>query len=363
MSSVKRGFTLIELLVVIAIIAILAAILFPVFAKAREKARTNTCMNNQRQIAVAISMYVQDNDETLFPQSSTASWATYLKPYNEATIYDCPTKTGKGNNDKPEYGFTKYLYGKALGDIVTPTATVLTADLNLSSPKIDYCLFYDITANDLNIDPRHNGGVMLSCLDGHAQYISFDKKTGTKETTLENNDLYFVPYVLEDVIWKDFVKTAATYPTPGSGSTLTAVGSCAWDADAVSTKNIPGNGYVQWKFTGGDQKRAFCALSTANSDRSYGALTFSVYSEGGNAQAYTGTGYSPSYQNIQAAPYDTVTFRIERKNGVVSWYCNGALKLTSKLAPNNATLIVDTTFQTGAELKNVQVYGVLPDNL
>src|SRR5438128_3741872 len=59
----QRGFTLIELLVVIAIIAILAAILFPVFAQAREKARTTTCISNLRQIGLANNMYVQDYDE------------------------------------------------------------------------------------------------------------------------------------------------------------------------------------------------------------------------------------------------------------------------------------------------------------
>src|SRR5215472_10879429 len=59
----KRGFTLIELLVVIAIIAILAAILFPVFAQAREKARQTSCLSNEKQLALAIMMYVQDYDE------------------------------------------------------------------------------------------------------------------------------------------------------------------------------------------------------------------------------------------------------------------------------------------------------------
>jgi prepilin-type N-terminal cleavage/methylation domain-containing protein/prepilin-type processing-associated H-X9-DG protein len=66
----KRGFTLIELLVVIAIIAILAAILFPVFAKAREKARQTKCVNNLKQIGMATSMYAQDYDGYMFVKST-----------------------------------------------------------------------------------------------------------------------------------------------------------------------------------------------------------------------------------------------------------------------------------------------------
>src|SRR5688572_9373262 len=64
MRTQKRAFTLIELLVVIAIIAILAAILFPVFAQAREKARQATCVSNVKQLALGVMMYVQDYDET-----------------------------------------------------------------------------------------------------------------------------------------------------------------------------------------------------------------------------------------------------------------------------------------------------------
>src|SRR6476659_7957797 len=63
----RRGFTLIELLVVIAIIAILAAILFPVFAQARAKARQATCLSNLKQISLGLSMYAQDYDEALVP--------------------------------------------------------------------------------------------------------------------------------------------------------------------------------------------------------------------------------------------------------------------------------------------------------
>src|ERR1043166_6341526 len=71
-----RGFTLIELLVVIAIIAILAAILFPVFAQARDKARAATCLSNIKQLSLGVGMYAQDYDETLlfYPGSANCSW-------------------------------------------------------------------------------------------------------------------------------------------------------------------------------------------------------------------------------------------------------------------------------------------------
>ncbi len=75
----KRGFTLIELLVVIAIIAILAAILFPVFAQAREKARQTTCLSNGKQIGLAMMMYVNDYDER-FPHQQWRDWGDPAVP-------------------------------------------------------------------------------------------------------------------------------------------------------------------------------------------------------------------------------------------------------------------------------------------
>src|SRR3954465_4857911 len=76
------GFSLIELLVVIAIIAILAAILFPVFAQAREKARAITCLSNTKQVGLGVAMYVQDYDET-FPVAwgGYGIWTTQVYPY------------------------------------------------------------------------------------------------------------------------------------------------------------------------------------------------------------------------------------------------------------------------------------------
>lgn len=193
MSTPQRGFTLIELLVVIAIIAILAAILFPVFAKAREKARMNSCLNNQRQIGIAIMMYVQDNEETFMPDTNNNAWSSLLKDYNEPTIYDCPTKTGKGKNIAPEYGMNCKLFGKALGDISAPVSALLTADLKMDTPLPNYSLKdYD---NDL--DKRHNNGnaIILSCVDGHVAVESFNKVTTTPFVTLAARGYDFFPVV------------------------------------------------------------------------------------------------------------------------------------------------------------------------
>ena len=95
----RRAFTLIELLVVIAIIAILAAILFPVFAQAREKARQTSCLSNEKQIALAVIQYTQDYDET-FPaglQSGwwQAGWTWQVVPYLKSTdVLRCPSDPG-----------------------------------------------------------------------------------------------------------------------------------------------------------------------------------------------------------------------------------------------------------------------------
>jgi prepilin-type N-terminal cleavage/methylation domain-containing protein/prepilin-type processing-associated H-X9-DG protein len=117
--NTKIGFTLIELLVVIAIIAILAAILFPVFAQAREKARQITCVNNLKQIGTGMLMYAQDYDETWMPSRTPAAggnwneWSVLVQPYikngtstvdnNVTGVFSCPSNPvqAQGNNYKP----------------------------------------------------------------------------------------------------------------------------------------------------------------------------------------------------------------------------------------------------------------------
>jgi prepilin-type N-terminal cleavage/methylation domain-containing protein/prepilin-type processing-associated H-X9-DG protein len=94
----KRGFTLIELLVVIAIIAILAAILFPVFARARENARRASCQSNLKQIGLGLLQYTQDYDEKMpqryFGNLEANSWRRVTFPYTKSTqLFSCPSNT------------------------------------------------------------------------------------------------------------------------------------------------------------------------------------------------------------------------------------------------------------------------------
>ena len=159
-----RGFTLVELLVVIAIIAILAAMLFPVFGRAREKARQATCISNQRQIAAMILMYMQDNDE-IFPQSTTV-W-TSIGLTNPGILL-CPSCDTKAPNS---YGYNTFLVTKALGDLNNPQQVILTADSDNASNIL----------TDVNMDysTRHNSSdstaaaCIVSGVDGHVEMLTF----------------------------------------------------------------------------------------------------------------------------------------------------------------------------------------------
>jgi prepilin-type N-terminal cleavage/methylation domain-containing protein/prepilin-type processing-associated H-X9-DG protein len=148
-SPARRGFTLIELLVVIAIIAILASILFPVFAKAREAARQTACRSNVKQILTALTMYTQDYEEALpryaytydpstTPATGSFTWAFVLNPYvKNGNLWKCPSDTNTGNtldtNDPADisvsYGFNyRFLDGISLAGVQKPADTVTALD-------------------------------------------------------------------------------------------------------------------------------------------------------------------------------------------------------------------------------------------
>ena len=179
----KRGFTLIELLVVIAIIAILAAILFPVFARAREKARQTSCLSNIKQIGLSCHMYFSDYDENLLhyrhelPGDTSISWRHMVEPYvKNSQIFVCPsrpTEQGYGWNYNylgwPGRGGTSSNAAATLGAISEPSTTIMLGESNYSAvfrPSLGPG-FYDV----YNRYP-HNEGANICFCDGHAKWLS-----------------------------------------------------------------------------------------------------------------------------------------------------------------------------------------------
>jgi prepilin-type N-terminal cleavage/methylation domain-containing protein/prepilin-type processing-associated H-X9-DG protein len=145
----RKGFTLIELLVVIAIIAILAAILFPVFARAREKARQTACLSNVKQISLGVQMYAQDYDEVLpffyishADHSMRTGLAQIIQPYiKNADVYNCPSSDGVVTEpisylEHASYGFHVNVFvsgnpppRRKLADIRRPAEIIMMGDV------------------------------------------------------------------------------------------------------------------------------------------------------------------------------------------------------------------------------------------
>ncbi len=159
----RKGFTLIELLVVIAIIAILAAILFPVFARAREKARQTTCTSNQRQIAAGLAMYAQDHDNKYPPNPGDTVWTKSMSTYlNEDKLFVCPTASSKLGAGAPSYGFNSYMYDVSGVNAENPAKLLMLADASgTNTPR------YDISNLNTDLSTRHSSSVIVTCMDGH----------------------------------------------------------------------------------------------------------------------------------------------------------------------------------------------------
>ena len=206
MINLKKGFTLIELLVVIAIIAILAAILFPVFAQAREKARQTNCLSNLKQIGTSVQLYVDDFDET-YPASTDAwdctdqanTFTGRLYPYvKNWSLFRCPSAsfTIKGEAD---YGKCSYfgngviMHGwinnswcrtVAMSEIGSTASIILLTEYPKQPGTTIFLrpnLLGNLKVNEVgwnwNQQTAHNGGMNLLFCDGHAKYAKAGQTT------------------------------------------------------------------------------------------------------------------------------------------------------------------------------------------
>jgi prepilin-type N-terminal cleavage/methylation domain-containing protein/prepilin-type processing-associated H-X9-DG protein len=200
----RRGFTLIELLVVIAIIAILAAVLFPVFASARAKARQSSCSSNLRQLGLAAQQYLQDNDST-YPTTYLGStpWDTMLLPYIKTTgILYCPDDQVQRNNPR-SYSInrgpdSRYYYdsfqamwhqdigptGLQTSMVRAPSTTILFTE-NFNAGNVIGSTNNAPVSNASNqginagsTDGPHSGGFNYTFCDGHVKLLQANQTVG-----------------------------------------------------------------------------------------------------------------------------------------------------------------------------------------
>jgi prepilin-type N-terminal cleavage/methylation domain-containing protein/prepilin-type processing-associated H-X9-DG protein len=181
-----RGFTLIELLVVIAIIAILAAILFPVFARAREKARQASCQSNLKQMALACLMYTQDYDERTMryctqgcPDNGCFYKHDLLYPYTKnRQMYLCPSSnrtdaTPGGWPAGTVYGDYGYhcptSNGVKMADMAAPAEVMMFIECVAAPATPNQSCNYASSRIDW-IVARHNGGTNIAFWDGHVKW-------------------------------------------------------------------------------------------------------------------------------------------------------------------------------------------------
>lgn len=180
----RSGFTLIELLVVIAIIAILAAILFPVFARARERARQTSCLNNEKQIGVGVSLYMQEWDDT-YPvaahkdEDQPHAWVEQFYQYvRTRNLNVCPSDNGFEEEPLHTTSYFMNVYfngGITMADVPEPARTIYMGEANETRKGDHYHPNLGVARMTEELSTaRHNGGANYLFADTHAKWMKFE---------------------------------------------------------------------------------------------------------------------------------------------------------------------------------------------
>ena len=201
----RAGFTLIELLVVIAIIAILAAILFPAFARARENARRTSCLSNTKQLGLGALQYCQDYDEKLPPGRDSSGgdtgtkWAQVIQPYVKSEqLFFCPSDSAHRSSnglgvdaEQISYGWNFVwltwggggadytIGGVSLSRIANSSETVMLGDSPNSDA--DWAISSPADFQDYAPPARHLEGANICFVDGHSKWFKVPGKLDTAD--------------------------------------------------------------------------------------------------------------------------------------------------------------------------------------
>ena len=211
-----HGFTLIELLVVIAIIAILAAILFPVFSRAREKARQITCASNLKQMGLSFVMYLSDYDE-IYPMAYL--WKSRLQPYiRTKEINRCPSRRqlpwyyGQGYNIGCGNPAVAGFQLRPEAAIVCPSAKLLVVEwdrCNAGPPCGPTGLFAGGATSYWAVCRVHNGGSNCLFGDGHVKWLKPDDyHSNTDHIDASGNPVPSTATAVAEAVWRKYWDTA-----------------------------------------------------------------------------------------------------------------------------------------------------------
>ena len=315
----KKGFTLIELLVVIAIIAILAAILFPVFSKAREKARQTACTSNQKQISLAVMISAQENEEVM-PDGIDSLGIP-------AKVFICPTA---GTNNTSAYAYNSALRLVSLGKVQKPESVLCTVDSSATDKILD---------NFSKIAPRHNDRAIASYCDGHVEMPA----DGIMGYTIFSED--FDEFIMPPPGWTLYDDSSLVTASPNQAAPARVSLGVADAGNCINlTQNGSGAKYLFPSAVPGDFRMEFDVYTTTGTKGGFiGFVIGTTYFQIGRSNNLGNTIYASNttgYTGSASLAVPNISYFDNQWNHVVITRSKGVMKLifTSSAGIANVTI-------------------------